>query len=196
MRSRSLSIWPLSALYATCSKSLISSLHLRIHQQSDLARRRPQLRVHQRSPAPAPPGSPCGTRYCTAHARVHREVLPDHLVVRRSRRLLRVSRSVPVDHHARPVLSETASGTPRRPPAWSPCRITISSSTRTLPPVHLRHHRTHRVHVEIQRPQQRQLRVRLQVRHVRLAGRTPCRPVPLSGSGTPPALPAGRTVSS
>ena len=35
-------------------------------------------------------------------------------------------------------------------------------------PADLRHHRAHRIHVEIQRPQQRQIWIRLQIRHMLL----------------------------
>ena len=104
-----------------------------------------------------------------------------------------ISRSVPVHHNPaacpRIPLQELLARLLRRRAR----ECTISSSTRTSPPTRLRDHRTHRIHVEIQRPEQRPVRVALQIRHM-IAARerrdTPGRP---SDAGTTQALPAGRT---
>ena len=165
MRSRSLSICPLSALYITCSKSLINSLHFSSTSSPTCPAADPQLGVHQVHSHPH-------ARVRPRHAilrrqvRMRLEILPDHVVVRCPRRLLLVSRCVPVHRHPAPMLC-----VPRQKLRAGFKRGSVPDHDLVqhahVAVSHLRHHRTHRVHVEIQRPKQRQIRIRLQLLHVR-----------------------------
>src|SRR5208283_1124826 len=85
-RSRSLSIWQVPALKETCSKSMISSLHLKSTSSpiSPAADRSLELVRLIRSRTPG----------------VDLEVLADHVVVRSSGGVLLVPRSISVNHDA------------------------------------------------------------------------------------------------
>ena len=117
----------------TCSKSLISSLHLRIHQQPDFARRRTQLRVRQ---VDSLPHARVRLRHPVFH--LHRssaaaKYSANHLVVRRPRGLLLRIPMRPRRPPPRRRASGTASETPRMPASSSRAGSRFRPAPCTIP---------------------------------------------------------------
>src|ERR1035438_506812 len=139
-------------------------LALWVHQQPYLAARRAQFRVCQHDPFPH---AWVGFRHLIRRPRavVHPKVLPHDLVIRGARGVLAVPRCVAVYHDSAPVI-----GKPLFELLASFMRTGVPQSDfvqhEYRPALDLRHYRRHRVHVEIQRPQQRAIRVRAQALHM------------------------------